>query len=888
MEGGSGGASRRLAEWLFRHRKGVLVAGIIVFVAMLPLAALAPNYINYSSSGNSVPNSQSAQVQTLLSSSHPEASTLFVVTANSISGSDFCSRTYNFTQQVGDQSLSNYNKTSSVCAVGAGLIDTSYGPYADRILATRANFTSLAGAIYGYPSNFSNRWEVYGFSRASINTTFNQTGGGAGYDTAFKTSVFNNYSSSATPYSMVDGAVRANAYPYFNTSAFNGSATIVILLFSSVTDYSTAALLNLETSAWLAVFGEIPGIPPTPQVVAAFVAPGDPGWNYVLANGYSFVPAALQAQFVSPDGSTQLVEVVFNVPDSYRGAHNFYPAQAATPEVRNLANRDFGPSAGVTGAGAITYDTQELTASSDILFALTFVFLAIAVLITLRSLWAPVLTVVFVVLGFILGYTAIFVAGLLFGSVDYLVTYTLEAVTLGIVTDYLVFLLYRYREELRAGRPPPEAIERATETAGFAILTSALIVAVGLGILSFIPGLESWGLVLFLSVMMIGIVEALFLPVIASYIGPKMFLERYMKGSPPPIVRSPFYRGAALAIRRRGLVIVIVILVAVPALIFTFTVPTSYNVAQGLPSSLPSVAAQQQISNAFGSNLLYPTYVLVAAPTGTSFLDANGSLNSATAYLLRDTAGDLLNTSGVSGANGPFVVGNRTVDAVQSAATVFVFNNGTRAYYLVYLTNDPFSLSAMGTVQTLRHNGSWLVGGLTASLLDQKNQNDVVYPFVEIALVILIAVILGFAFRSVAYPLISISGVFVSISVTVVLLYWISEYLLHQVLIYLIPLILIVILLSLGNDYTVFILSRVVEERKSASKDLAIPRGIAHSGVVVTSLGLILAVSLGSLALQPISFLEQLGIAFAISLVLDTFLIRIFYFPAALRVFSRK
>ncbi len=456
------------------------------------------------------------------------------------------------------------------------------------------------------------------------------------------------------------------------------------------------------------------------------------------------------------------------------------------------------------------------------------------------------------------------------------------------MTDYLVFLLYRYREELRNGLDPPAAIERATETAGFAILTSALIVAVGLGILSFIPGLGSWGLVLFMSVMLIGIAEALFLPVITSYIGPKIFIARYLKGSPTPIVRSPFYRGAALAIRRRGLVLVIVILVAVPALIFTFTAPTSYNVAQGLPSSLPSVAAQEQISNAFGSNLLYPTYVLVAAPPGTSFLDPNGSINPANSVVLRQTAGELLNTSGVSGANGPFVVGNRSVDALQSAATLFVFDGGTRAYYLVYLTSDPFSLSAMSTIQDLRQNGSWLVGGVTGSLLDQKNQNDVIYPIVEIALVILIAVILGFAFRSVTYPLISISGVFVSISVTVVLLYWISEYLLHQGLIYLIPLILIVILLSLGNDYTVFIFSRVAEERRSASKDLAIPRGIAHSGVVVTSLGLILAVSLGSLGLQPISFLEQLGIAFAISLVIDTFLIRIFYFPAALSLFSRK
>jgi RND superfamily putative drug exporter len=56
------------------------------------------------------------------------------------------------------------------------------------------------------------------------------------------------------------------------------------------------------------------------------------------------------------------------------------------------------------------------------------------------------------------------------------------------------------------------------------------------------------------------------------------------------------------------------------------------------------------------------------------------------------------------------------------------------------------------------------------------------------------------------------------------------------------------------------------------------------SGAVVTALGLILAVSLGSLGLVPFGYLEQLGIAFVISLIVDTFVIRIFYFPSMLLV----
>ena len=138
------------------------------------------------------------------------------------------------------------------------------------------------------------------------------------------------------------------------------------------------------------------------------------------------------------------------------------------------------------------------------------------------------------------------------------------------------------------------------------------------------------------------------------------------------------------------------------------------------------------------------------------------------------------------------------------------------------------------------------------------------------------------------YPIISISGVFFSISWTTVILYFLSAYVLHEGLIYLIPIILFIILMALGNDYTVFITSRVREYSRELGFEEGMPRGMASSGKVVTSLGLILAVSLGSLGLIKDGFLQQLGIAFLISLVIDTFIVRTFYFPAMLSILRRK
>ena len=62
---------------------------------------------------------------------------------------------------------------------------------------------------------------------------------------------------------------------------------------------------------------------------------------------------------------------------------------------------------------------------------------------------------------------------------------------------------------------------------------------------------------------------------------------------------------------------------------------------------------------------------------------------------------------------------------------------------------------------------------------------------------------------------------------------------------------------------------------------------MVYGAKTITALGLILAFSLGALSLIPVAFLEELGIAFIISLLIDTFLIRTFYFPAMLTLFHK-
>ena len=652
-------------------------------------------------------------------------------------------------------------------------------------------------------------------------------------------------------------------------------------------DESSAALANrtLQFQAALAR-ANIPFYSSSSSAFSAYakfldsvMGPGR-GIGYVEANGLLGAPAFVTGSYVSQDNSTYLVNVDFNVTESFRTSANVYPAQQATQDVRSLAEQYFGSSAQVTGQGAVAYDTQSLTAGSGFVFAFTFVFLAIAVAVTLVSILPPLFALLFVSLSTALGYVSIYVTGVFLGHVDFTVTYTLTAVLLGVSVDYLVFFLSRYREELRKGAENGAALAEATSKAGFAILVSGVTVAGGLGTLSLVSDLQTWGPVLLLSILMTVVMETTLLPALVWFVGPRMFQKRALK----PIrdsehfgPKSKFYRVASFSSRRRYLVVGIIMLLALPAVYLWFNLPTTYNFAEGLPKNLPSSEALNSINQKFGSDLIYPNFVVVNFTQGVIL--PNGSLTSSGAGILSHYASLLSAVPGVKQ-----VVGPNLAAASIGGQDPFIFNQGHNAYFLVFASFDPYSQQALELVGQLRQNPNFLVGGLTSSVIDLQASSSAAYARLEVLILVVIAAILAVSFRSIKYPLISLTGVFISITWTTGILYLISTYILGESLIYLIPLVLFVILMSLGNDFTVFIFTRVKEEQAKHGFEEGLARGMVGSGAVVTALGIILAASLGSLGLVPFGFLQQIGIAFVVSLILDTFVIRTFYFPAMIKL----
>ena len=94
------------------------------------------------------------------------------------------------------------------------------------------------------------------------------------------------------------------------------------------------------------------------------------------------------------------------------------------------------------------------------------------------------------------------------------------------------------------------------------------------------------------------------------------------------------------------------------------------------------------------------------------------------------------------------------------------------------------------------------------------------------------------------------------------------------------PLLCFVFLVALGIDYNIFLMARVREETLRHGTREGMLRGLAVTGAVITSAGIVLAGTFGALAVLPLVFLTEIGFIVAFGVLLDTFVVRSILVPA--------
>ncbi|MDI2127650.1 MMPL family transporter [Yinghuangia seranimata] len=424
----------------------------------------------------------------------------------------------------------------------------------------------------------------------------------------------------------------------------------------------------------------------------------------------------------------------------------------------------------------------------------------------------------------------------------------LIVLVLGAGTDYALLLTARYREELRRHEDRHEAMGLALHRAGPAIFASSATVVVSMLCLTVAEMNSTRGLG---PVCAIGVLVALaamltLLPALLVIVGRWVFWPvRPDYGTADPTRTGRWSQiGTAISKRPRQVWFGTGVLLGVCSLGLIALNANGLTVAGTFTGKPDSVVGQQVLARHF--------------PAGT---------------------GDPLSViSNEAGA--PEV--RRAVDATPGiSATSTPVTAGGRAFFQATATDRPDSAAAKDTVDRVRTavhavpGADAKVGGGTAVVLDAgraaTHDNKVIIPLVLGVVLLILAALL----RAVVAPLVLIATVVLSYAAALGISAFAFTHFFHfsgedQAF----PLFVFVFLVALGIDYNIFLMTRVREEAaKHGTREGAVA-GLAATGGVITSAGLILASTFAVLGTLPAVGFAEIGFAVALGVLLDTLIVR--------------
>jgi RND superfamily putative drug exporter len=224
----------------------------------------------------------------------------------------------------------------------------------------------------------------------------------------------------------------------------------------------------------------------------------------------------------------------------------------------------------------------------------------------------------------------------------------------------------------------------------------------------------------------------------------------------------------------------------------------------------------------------------------------------------------------------------------------------TAARINVILSGNPYSSETGDTVALIREtadnsvSNSTLIGaesflgGDAATSADIINVNNYDFSRVAILAIIGVLVVIIFLLRSLLAPLYMVLTVLLNYGATLGIATWLFMDIMHkESLIFMIPLFIFIILLALGADYNIFLMSRIREETQKLPMGKAIEKAVGSTGGVITACGIILAGTFATLLTSSLQVVFQIGAAIAIGIIIDTFVVRALLVPAIAKILGR-
>jgi uncharacterized membrane protein YdfJ with MMPL/SSD domain len=628
--------------------------------------------------------------------------------------------------------------------------------------------------------------------------------------------------------------------------------------------------------------------------------------NVTLVTDYY---ATHSPELVSQDGSRTFAVIQIG--------GSLVQATATTKELRpRLTSSVLTVQTGGTLAINQDFNTQI---SKDLAKAetISFIFLAILLVVVFRSLIAALLPLMLGAFG-VLG---AFLVVRLLTNVMTISQYAINVIILlglGLSIDYSLFMVSRFREELRKSTVS-EALLTTMQTAGRTVFFSGLTVILSLlGLLIFpINFLQSMGVGASAAVAVAMLAALTVLPALMSLLGNRVNAlsfgrtrQEYKAIKSQAAVgeerRSIWYRVAQAAMWRPVLTIALIVIPL--SFLSQYFLLANFSSAdyRSLPSGTQSRDVAEILNNDFSGGNNSP--IQIVAQTPAAALDASSlqSLQSYTTQIKRlpgvTQVSSVLTLSPALPLPRYAAVYNGATTPLAIHQEAENFANGNYELINVSYSSAYDAQLARSLVKQIRaqsHPDGWSVkvGGTTASLVDLLASLSHYSIYAVGVVAVALFVLLFLMFGSVVIPLQALLVNILSLSATFGVLVWIfQEGHLERLLGFTSvgsidatqPVLIFGIAFGLSMDYSVFLLSRIREQYDHVGEiRQAVAEGLQKTGTIITSAAVLFIVVVAAFATSTIPLIKQIGVGLALAVFFDAFLVRMLLMPAIMRLCGR-
>jgi RND superfamily putative drug exporter len=671
-----------------------------------------------------------------------------------------------------------------------------------------------------------------------------------------------------------------------------------------------------------------------PVPVVAAVSQGtltgaDQAWLTTLQQDLGKVPTVVKVHDLgrSADGAAEQLQILSDVSQSDQNAQ--------TDLIDNLRsaikNAGVPPGLQVHLAGqlAIQVDQQNQSGNTgNEVEIVSLLFIIVLLLLIFRAPLAVVITVITPVF-------AVTISGPLIGEashaglkVSFLAQIMLIVLVLGAGTDYGLFLVFRVREELRTGLDPKDAVRHAVTRVGETItFSAATVIAALLSLLAATFEIYSQlGIPLAIGIATVLLAGLTLLPALLAVFGRAAFWPSKTRAGDGKA--GVWGRIASRLVRRPAIPLTIgVVAFAALAIAVPSFKPGGFGGTISAPAGTDSAAGQNLLAKHFPQSSANPTNLLYKLNQplwdnpqplvqAESQLKATGLFTGVTGPLnpvgvaLTPAEYTSLHTALGNAATLPATPTSLPAGVTDTqyqlyrATAQYVSPDGRTIQFEAGLTaGDPSTTEAMNAVPAVRAATTdtaktlgatdYAVGGEAPAFYDisQISDNDLAHV-VPIAIVV-IGLLLIIVMRSLVAPIYLILSVglsfFAALGLSVILFMKIGG---NTGLSFILPFLMFVFLLALGEDYNILVMTRIREEAQQLPLRQAVARAVSATGTTVTSAGLVLA---GTFAVFAIvgskgsggSQFRDIGIGIALGVLMDTFIVRTVLVPCTVVLIGR-